>query len=108
MSWRRVCRLEDIPKLGARIVRGPACGHAVTDDVAVFRTHDDHVFALADKCPHRGGPLSQGIVHGGHVTCPLHDWQVELSTGQALAPDEGGTPCYAVKIEDGAVFVELP
>ena len=108
MSWRRVCRVEEIPKLGARVIRAPACGNGAAADVAVFRTQDDRVFALADKCPHKGGPLSQGIVHGRHVTCPLHDWQVELATGQALAPDEGGTACFAVKIEDGAVFVDLP
>jgi nitrite reductase (NADH) small subunit len=105
MSWRKVCKIEDIPRLGARVVRRRACGAAA---VAVFRTRDDRVFALEDKCPHRGGPLSQGIVHGARVTCPLHDWQVDLDTGAAVAPDEGGTRHYPVRVEDGAVFVDLP
>jgi nitrite reductase (NADH) small subunit len=102
MSWHRVCAIEEIPRLGARVVRARGCAA-----VAVFRTRDDHVFALEDKCPHRGGPLSQGIVHGNHVTCPLHDWQVELATGQALAPDEGCTASYPVRVEDGVVLVDL-
>ena len=102
MSWHKVCRVDDIPRLGARTVRGAGCG------VALFRTADDRVFALADKCPHRGGPLSQGIVHGSRVTCPLHDWTVELETGIAVAPDEGGTSCYPVRIEDESVLVDLP
>ena len=102
MSWRKVCRIDEIPRLGARVVRGETCG------IAVFRTSDDRVFALADHCPHRGGPLSQGIVHGGRVTCPLHDWTVELETGAAVAPDEGGTSCYAVRIEGDAVLVDVP
>jgi nitrite reductase (NADH) small subunit len=105
MSWHRVCTVEDIPKLGARVVQRKACGAPA---VAVFRTRDDRVFALEDKCPHRGGPLSQGIVHGKRVTCPLHDWQVDLDTGSAVAPDEGGTQHFAVRVEDGAVFVDLP
>lgn len=98
-NWTRVCRLDEIPRLGSRVVCRPE------GRVAVFRTRDDHAFALADKCPHRGGPLSQGIVHGNRVTCPLHDWMVELPTGQAVAPDEGTVATYAVRIEDGFVFV---
>jgi nitrite reductase (NADH) small subunit len=100
-GWTEFCRLDEVPRLGARVActrHGP---------VAVFRTRDDHVFALRDSCPHRGGPLSQGIVHGHRVTCPLHDWMIELGTGRAVAPDEGAVVTYPVRIEDGAVFVRL-
>ena len=98
-GWTRVCRLDEIPPLGSRMVCRPE------GRVAVFRTKHDHVFALADRCPHRGGPLSQGIVHGNRVTCPLHDWIVDLPSGRAVAPDEGAVATYAVRIEDNTVFV---
>ena len=64
-SWKIICRVEDIPVMGARRVarkQGPA--------IAIFRTQGDKVFALLDKCPHKGGPLSQGIVYGESVACP--------------------------------------
>jgi nitrite reductase (NADH) small subunit len=100
-EWVEVGPLEDIPRLGARVVRGPS------GNVAIFRTATDEVYALADRCPHRGGPLSQGIVFGGRVACPLHDWVVELSTGNAVAPDVGCTQTYAVRLENGVVSVLL-
>jgi len=99
-DWTRVCALEDIPRLGARRVqraRGP--------QVAVFRTADDEVHALLDRCPHRAGPLSQGIVFGRAVACPLHNWTIELSTGRARGPDEGATPRFAVRVDGGDVFL---
>ena len=77
----------------------------VEDIVAVFRNDKDEVFALLDRCPHKGGPLSQGIVFGTHVACPLHNWQIGLCDGQASAPDEGCTPKFSVKVEDGMVFL---
>ncbi len=97
--WIQVGRLDEIPRRGARVVRAPG------GDVAVFRTADDAVFALRDRCPHRGGPLSQGIVFGTRVACPLHDWVIDLQTGQACGPDQGCTRRFAVKIEAGVVFV---
>lgn len=100
-DWTGICRSDDIPRLGARVVCGPA------GPIAVFRTGDDRYFALADRCPHRGGPLSQGIVHGERVTCPLHEWMIELATGQAVAPDEGGTASYPVRVEDGLIMLRL-
>ena len=101
MEWTRVLALEDIPRLGARVVRTP---HG---NVAVFRNAADEVFALRDKCPHKSGPLSQGIVHGRHVACPLHNWNIGLEDGKAVAPDEGHTACFEVKVEDGTVFLKL-
>jgi len=100
-DWIDIGPLADIPPLGARVVR--------TDggDIAVFRTNDDEVFALDDKCPHRGGPLSQGIVHGKSVTCPLHNWVLELGSGQAVAPDDGCVTTYAVRLEGGQVFLQI-
>lgn len=93
--------LEDIPRLGAR------CVTATTGDIAIFRTADDLVFAVRDECPHKKGPLSQGIVHGTSVTCPLHGWVISLQTGEAEAPDVGCTRHYAVQVKDGRVLLEL-
>jgi nitrite reductase (NADH) small subunit len=102
-NWVKVVSLQDIPKLGSRVVeRKDGAG-----DIAVFRTADDKVFALRDKCPHRGGPLSQGIVHGEKVTCPLHGWTIGLTDGRAQQPDEGSTACISVKLENGAVFLKI-
>lgn len=100
--WVRVCRIEDIPRLGARVVK------SAHGDIAVFRNAEDEVFALADRCPHKGGPLSQGIVFGRRVACPLHGWNVALDDGRAVAPDEGCTLSYPVKIEAGCVFIQMP
>ena len=103
-DWLRICARDDIPLLGARVVkrRGRA-------DIALFRTRDDQVFALLDRCPHRGGPLSQGIVHGRSVTCPLHGWSIGLDDGQAAAPDVGCARVFQVRIElredDGGVYL---
>jgi nitrite reductase (NADH) small subunit len=91
--------LEDIPRLGARSVR------TQSGDIAVFRTGDDRVFALSDRCPHKAGPLSQGIVHGSAVTCPLHAWVISLESGAALGADHGCVPRYAVKVEQGRVLL---
>ena len=100
-DWTTICRLEDIPVLGSRRVARPA-GVAV----AVFRTATDEVFALLDRCPHKGGPLSQGIVFGTSVACPLHNWTIALDDGCARAPDEGCVPRFACQVEAGAVQLD--
>ncbi len=100
-NWTDILALEDIPRLGSRIVRTD------TMDVAVFRTADDRVFALRDACPHKGGPLSQGIVHGTSVTCPLHNWKIDLTSGVALAPDEGCTNVFDTQVENGRVLLSI-
>lgn len=100
-TWTAICQLEDIPVLGARRVSRP---HGL--DVAIFRNDANEVFALLDRCPHKGGPLSQGIVFGRSVACPLHNWTIGLCDGQASAPDEGCTPRFAVKLEDGQVWLD--
>lgn len=100
-NWIEVGTLEDIPKLGARVVARKE------GNIAIFRTADDDLFALRDKCPHKGGPLSQGIVHGKRVACPLHDWKIHLDSGDAVAPDKGCAASYPVKNEDGKIFLSL-
>lgn len=102
-TWQPICAVSDIPRLGARVVRRHGPG---LPDVAVFRNADDHVFALLDRCPHKGGPLSQGMVFGDRVACPLHNWNIALDSGCAAAPDEGCTPRFAVKVEDGRVYLD--
>lgn len=100
-SWIEVGKLEEIPRLGARVVRTPE------GDIAVFRNAHDEVFALRDKCPHKGGPLSQGIVHGKRVACPLHDWKINLDTGLAVEPDEGCAASYPVRMEGDMIWLSL-
>jgi nitrite reductase (NADH) small subunit len=100
-EWKKICLVTDIPALGARCV-----ARAQGLDVAIFRTSDDGVFALLDRCPHKGGPLSQGIVFGHSVACPLHNWTIDLPGGCAKAPDEGCTPKFNVKVEAGSVFLD--
>lgn len=100
-TWIEIVALEAIPRLGSRVIKTD------TMDVAVFRTSDDRVFALRDACPHKGGPLSQGIVHGTSVTCPLHNWKIDLASGQALGPDEGCANVFATKVENGTVYLAL-
>ncbi|MES2911920.1 MAG: nitrite reductase small subunit NirD [Pseudomonadota bacterium] len=100
-EWKKICLVSDIPVLGSRRVareRGM--------DVAVFRNDQDQVFALLDRCPHKGGPLSQGIVFGTSVACPLHNWTIGLADGCANAPDEGCTPKFACKVDAGSVFLD--
>lgn len=97
--WIDVGAVADVPRQGARVVatnRG---------DVAVFRTLDDAVFALDDRCPHKGGPLSQGTVHGHAVTCPLHNWVIELESGAARAPDKGCARRIPVRVRDGRILL---
>lgn len=100
-TWIDVCALHDIPPLGARRVR-----RADGIDVALFRTASDAVFALLDRCPHKGGPLSQGIVFDQHVACPLHNWTIELASGQAVAPDQGCATRFDVKLHGDRVLLE--
>ncbi|WP_427911651.1 nitrite reductase small subunit NirD [Ramlibacter sp. MMS24-I3-19] len=100
-DWVVICRVEDIPVLGSRRVARPR-----GVDVAVFRNDRDQVFALLDRCPHKGGPLSQGIVFGTSVACPLHNWSIRLDDGCAKAPDEGCTPRFACRVQGGQVLLD--
>ena len=102
LEWVQIGALDAIPQLGSRVVRHP------DGDIAVFRNRQDEVFALRDRCPHRGGPLSQGIVCDRKVYCPLHNMGIALDTGQAIAPDEGETTAFPTRVDEGMVFIGLP
>ena len=104
VTWSNIGSLENIPVRGARRL----CMRHLGRPIAVFRTSEDRVFALVDECPHRKGPLSEGIISGSTVTCPLHNWGVELIDGHAIAPDEGQVDSFAVKIVDGEVHIGFP
>ncbi|QND42267.1 nitrite reductase small subunit NirD [Rhizobium leguminosarum bv. viciae] len=101
MNWIAIGDLSDIPLRGARCVKTPQ------GKIAVFRTTENEVFAIEDHCPHKGGPLSQGIVHAKSVTCPLHNWVISLETGKALGADEGEVRTIPVLNEDGLLFIAL-
>ena len=100
-GWQTVCKVEDIPVLGSRRV-ARAQGIAV----AVFRNTENKVFALLDRCPHKGGPLSQGIVFGETVACPLHNWAISLADGCAQGADTGCTPRFEVRVVEGDVQLD--
>lgn len=101
MNWLDICALDEINPLGSRVVAGPK------GDIAIFRAADDQVFALDDRCPHKGGPLSQGLIYGKRVACPLHNWQIELDSGEAVAPDQGCAHRHPVRVENGRVLLGL-
>ena len=100
-NWFDLGKLELIPKRGARTVK------TARREIAVFRTANDEVFALENKCPHKGGPLSEGIVHGRKVVCPLHNWTISLEDGEATGADKGCARSFATKIENGRIFIDM-
>ena len=101
IEWKRIGPIDNIPRRGARRL----CFAIGGKPVAIFRTADNEVFALVDECPHRGGPLSEGIVFGATVACPLHNWVIRLTDGVAASPDEGATLRIPTKLVDGEVFI---
>ena len=101
MNWIAIGTIDDIPVRGARCVNTPQ------GRIAVFRTADDKVFAIEDQCPHKQGPLSQGIVHGNAVTCPLHNWVISLETGKAQGADEGAVRTVPLKVEGDKLLIAL-
>ena len=100
-NWTEVGPVESVPQKGSRVMTTP------DGDVAIFRTSGDEVFALFDQCPHKKGPLSQGIVYDKRVACPLHNWVIDLSSGEATGPDEGCTRAFETKVEDGLIYISL-
>ena len=100
--WTEIGTINDIPKLGARVVR------TASGDIAVFRTADDEIFALFDSCPHNGGALSQGIVHGKAVACPLHNWNIDLNSGEVKGPDNGCTRTVPVSLNGELIRLQIP
>jgi len=98
-NWIEIGTLSDIPPMGSRVVK------TQDGDIAIFRTAKDEVFALHDKCPHKQGALSQGIVHGKQVTCPLHNWVISLEDGEAQGRDTGCTKTFEVKLDEETIFL---
>lgn len=74
--------------------------------VAVFRLHDGSVHALEDRCPHRGAPLSEGIVYDDFVACRDHGWSICLRDGKVAAPARGVVRVFSVSEHDGGVWVD--
>jgi len=103
-AWKNIGPLANITVRGARRL---CFGHGGRP-IAVFRTGEDTIFALIDECPHRKGPLSEGIVSGSAVTCPLHNWTIELANGEAMAPDEGRAEPLPVRLIDREIYIGLP
>jgi len=101
MTYLDIGSVDDIPERGARLVK------TKSETVAVFRTASGQIFAIEDKCPHLSGPLSQGIVHGSRVTCPLHNLVVDLATGMADGPDGGCVRTFPVEVRDGRILIGL-
>jgi nitrite reductase (NADH) small subunit len=99
VKWVEVGNLDDIPRLGSRVVKSP------DGNIAIFRASDNQVFAVLNECPHKKGPLSEGILHGHRVTCPLHNWAIELENGTAVAPDVGCTPTYPIRMEGKLIYL---
>jgi nitrite reductase (NADH) small subunit len=99
-EWLDIGPVDQLPALGARtlLVKGG-------DEIAIFLTANGGVYALVNKCPHKQGPLSEGIVHDTTVTCPLHNWRISLTTGKALGSDEGCVPVIPVKIDAGRILI---
>jgi len=100
--WVRITRAEDIPLREGRSVR--IAGH----EIAIFNL-GDRFLAVENKCPHRGGPLADGIVCGRTVVCPLHAWKVDLETGRVENRAEEN-PCvknFPAAVRDGVVMLEL-
>lgn len=99
--WIKITHINEIPKMGSRTV-------LVNDlEIALFKTKDDSIFAVNNICPHKQGKLSEGLVHEHAVTCPLHNANIALTTGEALNEDYGCTDVYATKIEDEVVYLQL-
>lgn len=101
-KWIEIGRVDDVPVRGARVVRMNG------RPIAVFRTVNDEIFALVNQCPHRGGPLSEGIVSGSVVACPLHNWVIDLASGQAHEPDIGCAPTVPVMVVDRRILLAIP
>lgn len=99
MSWIDIGHIDDVPVRGARVVKTPVgC-------IGLFRTDTAEVFAASNTCPHKGGPLSEGIVHGQKVTCPLHNWVIDLTTGMVDGED-ARIITYPVRIEADRILID--
>lgn len=99
-KWLDIGPINQIEAGSARTL--PVAGG---EEIAVFHTMNGEFYALVNKCPHKQGPLSQGIVHGAVVTCPLHNWNISLKSGEALGDDKGCVPTIPLKVDAGRIFL---
>lgn len=96
----RVGHISEFPERRGRVFR---MGEL---ELALFRLSDGEVKAVENRCPHKNGKLSEGIVCDHHVYCPLHDWKIDLADGLVQAPDEGCVATYPVTV-DASGYVTL-
>lgn len=100
-DWIEVGHVDDVPLRGSRVIA------TEQGNIAIFKAAGGRIFALWDKCPHKGGPLSQGIVHGASVTCPLHNWVISLESGAAQGADAGSVRTFPLKIDEGRLLLNV-
>lgn len=100
-KWYKITEIENIPFMGSRKVE---IGEI---EIAIFKTRDGSIFAINNICPHKKGKLSEGLVHEKQVTCPLHNWEIDLKTGEALGNDSGCTGVYETRIKEGILYLNL-
>jgi len=100
-KWYPVCQVEEIPSLGGRTVR------AGQMEIAIFRLSDGRIRAVHNRCPHKQGPLADGIVSGDTIICPMHGRKISLESGAVLPPDSGCVKTYPAKVEGGRVLLYL-
>jgi nitrite reductase (NADH) small subunit len=102
--WIRVTALENIPAREGRAVQ-------IGDrEIAIFNL-GDRLLATSNRCPHKSGPLCDGIVTGNSVVCPLHAWKVSLVDGSVERPSSEKERCietYPVRVDEGVVVVAVP
>ena len=101
--WIRIAAISSIP---------PREGRAVTvagREIAIFNL-GDRFLAVDNRCPHRGGPLADGILAGDAVICPLHAWRVDLTSGAVDRPSDTETcvRSYSVRVDEGVLMLQLP
>jgi len=100
-NWIKIIEIEDVPLMGSRkVVVGD-------DEIVIFKTKDGSIFAVNNVCPHKQGKLSEGLVHDHMVTCPLHNWDIDLETGIVKDEDNSCTKKYETKIEEGVIYLAL-
>ncbi|MFW7381538.1 MAG: nitrite reductase small subunit NirD [Oligoflexus sp.] len=100
-NWYLIGTIHDIPRQGAQLLQFG------DRQLGIFRTYQDEFYAINAQCPHAGGPLTEGLIHGHYVSCPLHDWTINLKTGICQAPDEGQVSCYPLLIDGEDIWIAL-
>lgn len=100
-TWYKITSINEIPKMGSRVVQ------INETEIAIFKTNKNEIFALNNQCPHQQGKLSEGLIHGDVVTCPLHNTDISLENGKALGENYGCTNKYETKIDNDFVYLKF-